>query len=484
MSNANSIKKNFAYNLVYNILNIIIPLISAPYTSRVLGADKIGIYSFTNSLVTTVCMIGALGSQTYGQIKIAAAKEKDERNSYFWEIFIIKAVTTIVFTLLFFIYASIDKYYFYFIIQAPFFFASAIDISWLFQGVEKFNYIAIRNTVVRIAGIILLFILVKNSGDLWKYLLIIGGSQLIGNLSMWPYAKEYISKPTFNRARIGFHLKNLMVYFIPTVTYQIYAVLDKAMLGWIGGTAYENGYYEQAQKIVNMVVNVISAYTIVMRSRMSYLYSTENYEEINRKLKQSSDFIAFLVFPMTFGLVLVSASVVPWFFGDGYDPVIRILYIFSPIFIFMGYSRLIGTHILTPSGRQGKSNIAQCVAAGTNLVLNMLLIPKYKSAGAAIASVFAELVIVVIYYYMVRSEFPIKIVFNTGWKKCAASLVMLFIVWKVTNSMPSTIASSMKIIFWGAIIYLAALAALRDSFFVNYLGRLKERVIRWVKLRK
>lgn len=484
MSKTNSIKKNFAYNLVYNILNIIIPLITAPYTSRVLGADRIGIYSFTNSLITTVCMIGALGSQTYGQLKIAAAKDEKERNSYFWEIFFIKAFTTILSSLLFFIYASLDRYFVYFMIQIPFLLAYVIDISWLFQGVEKFNYIAIRNTLVRIAGIILLFIFVKEPNDLWKYLTIIGGSQFLGNLSMWPYAKQYVKSPVFDKSRIVFHLKNLMVYFIPTVTYQIYAVLDKAMLGWIVGSEYENGFYEQAYKIVNMVVSVVSAYTIVMRSRMAYLYSNGEKEEIVRKLKQSSDAIAFMVFPMSFGLALIAANMVPWFFGAGYNPVITLLYIFCPIFVFMGYSRLIGTHILTPSGRQGKSNIAQCAAAAANLVLNLILIPKYQAFGAAIASVIAEFIIVVVYYYMVRAEFSITVVISTCWKKFLASLIMFLICWKFAVAMKTTILSTFVIILFGTVVYTVILCVMKDAFLLDNLVKFKERISKWVKLEK
>ena len=472
-----SIKKNFIYNLIYNILNIIIPLITAPYTSRVLGADRIGIYSYTYSLVSTVIMIGALGSATYGQKEIAAAKDDDERNHLFWEIFVIKGITTILCVLLFFVYAYRDKYLFYYMIQIPFFVAAVIDISWLFQGVEKFNYIAIRNCAVRIAGIILLFIFVKQPGDLWKYLMIIGGSQLIGNLSMWPYIRHYVGKPAYDRSSTLRHLKNMMVYFIPSVTYQIYAVLDKAMLGWIVGSDYENGYYEQAHKIVNMAISVISAFTIVMRSRMSYLYSIGNTEEINKKLYQSSHVMAAMVFPMGFGLALISAGMVPWFFGKGYDKVIDILYVFCPMFLFMGYSRLIGTHILTPSGRQGKSNVAQCSAAVVNLVLNMLLIPRLEAIGAAIASVFSEFVIFVIYYYMVRGEFSLITVIKTGWRKFLAGFVMFAALYPLSKKLPVGILSSFEEVILGTVLYVIVLLLLRDEFILDNLKMLKNRAL-------
>ena len=481
MRKLNSIKKNFIYNLIYSMLSIIIPLISAPYTSRVLGADKIGIYSYTHSLIATVIMLGALGSATYGQKEIAAAKTDDERNHYFWEIFIIKTVTTVVGIILFYAYASFDRYFVYFVLQCPLLIAALLDISWLFQGVEKFNYIAIRNSVIRIAGIVLLFILVKNPGDLWKYLLIIGLSQMIGNLSMWPYAKLYINKPVFDRSRLKMHLSNMMVYFLPSIAYQIYAVLDKAMLGWIVGSDYENGFYEQAHKIIDMVTTVISAYTVVMTSRMSYLYSIGDEKEIQNKLYQAFNLIAFLVFPMSLGLALISSGVVPWFFGDGYEKVIEILYVFCPIFVFLGYSRLIGTHILTPSGRQIKSSMAQVYAALANLVLNMLLIPRYKAMGAALGSVGAEFLIVVVYWFAIRKEMSIFIVIKTGWKKLLSAIIMFFSIYPITKKLPISILSSVLVVILGTLVYFISLIIMRDEFFLNNLIQTKNKLLLKIK---
>lgn len=309
-----SVKVNFIYNLIYNIINIIVPLLTAPYTSRVLGAANIGIYSYTYSIVSSMILFGALGTATYGQREIAAAGDDIEKRSrLFWEIWILKAIATIVIFIFFLPYAITTKYCLYYLLQIPFFVAAILDISYLFQGLEKFKYIAIRNSLVRIVGIILLFLLVKNQNDLWIYLLIIGVSQMLGNVSMWPYLRGNLCGVKLSVKGVTHHFKEVLIYFIPSVTYQIYAVLDKAMLGWLVGSEYENGYYEQAHKIINMVVNIISAYTIVMRSRMSVLFAKNAREEIHNKMVTSYNFIAFLVFPMTFGLAAVASGMVPWF---------------------------------------------------------------------------------------------------------------------------------------------------------------------------
>ena len=459
------VKANFIYNLIYNIVNIIVPLVTAPYTARVLGAENIGIYSYTYAIVSSVVMFGALGTATYGQKEIASAGENIvERSEKFLEIWVLKAVTMVIAFLIFVPYAYQTTAWIYYALQIPYIVAGVFDISFFFQGIEKFRYIAVRNTIVRIAGIVLLFSLVKSSNDLWIYLLIISVSQLLGNLSMWPYLRGNICRVKLTTRNVMKHLSNVMIYFIPSITYQIYAVLDKAMLGWLVGSNYENGYYEQANKIVNLVVNVISSYTIVMRSRMSALFAQKRNEEIQEKMAVSYNVIAFLVFPMTFGIAAIAAGMVPWFFGDGYDAVIGLLYIFCPIFIFMGYSRMIGTHILTPSGRQQQSNYAQIIAAVVNITLNSLLIPRFFAKGAAVASVTAELVLVLVYYYMVRKEILLKQVIEMGWKKAIAAGIMFVFVFTIGKNFSISIFYTFVEILIGAIVYVIVLVVLRDAY--------------------
>lgn len=473
------VKANFIYNLIYNIINIIVPLLTAPYTSRVLGAANIGIYSYTYSIVSSLIMFGALGTATYGQREIAMAGDNvEKRSQLFWEIWILKAVTTGLIFAFFLPYAVTTKYGYYYLLQTPFFVAGIFDISYFFQGMEKFKYIAIRNSLVRIAGIILLFLLVKNQNDLWIYLLIIGVSQMLGNFSMWPYLRGNLCKVKIRARGVVRHFKEVIIYFIPSVTYQIYAVLDKAMLGWLVGSEYENGYYEQAYKIINMAVNVISAYTVVMRSRMSVLFARNAKEEIHRKMLSSYNFIAFLVFPMTLGLAAVAAGVVPWFFGNGYDAVTSLLYIFCPIFIFMGYSRMIGTHILTPSGRQIISNYAQISASVVNVIFNAILIPKFLAAGAAIASVLSEAIVMLVYFIMIHKEINFHEIFSAAWKKIIAAVVMYILLVLLQRRLAISMLNSFFEILVGIIIYGTVLVILKDQFVLKNCNLILNRILK------
>lgn len=478
-----SVKANFIYNMTYQVLNILLPLITTPYISAILGAANIGIYSYTYSMVSTFVMIGALGIGTYGQYEIARCDDdKKAISKSFWEI---QSVKTFSISLIFVIYLVLTflykEYSIYFLIQIPYFIAAILDISWLYQGLENFKLVAIRNIIIKLLSLVAIFTLVKKSEDLIIYILILCLSQVLGNLVMWMQVPKLVSFVKIEAKNIIRHIKPTFVYFVPTVAHQIYAVLSKTMLGAIGQSNEENGFYEQGYKIINMVVTVINAYTVVMRSRMTIYFKRGDTEKIQSSIEKSSHFIAMLVFPMTFGLMATARNLVPWFFGAGFEKVTYILYVFAPVFIFMGYSRLLGSHILTPSGRQNMSNIAQCYAAGFNVLFNILLIPFLKSIGAVIASLCAEIIIVVMYFWFIRKEFNILTVLATGWKKLVSAIVMFIVVYPTSAVLPATIMGSLCQIAIGALVYLLMLLILQDSFLKDTVNSLIKKFRRKLK---
>lgn len=477
-----SVKSNFIYNMTYQVLNIILPLITTPYISAILGAANIGIYSYTYSIVSTLVMVGSLGIGTYGQYEIARCDDdKKAISKSFWEIQFVK---TLSISLIFVIYLSLALFYreysLYFLIQIPYFIAAVLDISWLYQGLENFKTVAIRNIIIKLLSLVAIFTLVKKSEDLVIYISILCLSQVLGNLVMWMQLPKLVGFARVELKNLTKHIKPTFVYFVPTVAHQIYAVLSKTMLGIIGHSNEENGFYEQGYKIISMVIMVINAYTVVMRSRMTVYFKRNDNEKIKSSLVKSSHFMAMMVFPMTFGLAATANNLVPWFFGEGFEKVTYVLYMFSPTIIFMGYSRLLGSHILTPSGRQSKSNIAQCFAAGFNVLFNVILIPLFASVGAVIASVLSEVIIVGMYFWFVRNEYSIIEVIKTGWKKLFAAGIMFAVVYPTNDILPASILGSMCQIVLGGVVYFVALLILQDSFTKNlissYINKFRRKV--------
>mgnify|MGYP000445933840 FL=1 len=166
-----SITKNYIYNVAYQILITILPLITTPYVSRVLNAEAIGIYSYTISITTYFILFGSLGVALYGQREIAYYQtDKMKRSKIFWEINILRFVTmTIAMVIYYFIYVRQGEYKIYYEILLIELLANCLDISWFFRGIEEFKKTVIRNSIVKLIFAVCIFIFVKSPNDLIKY---------------------------------------------------------------------------------------------------------------------------------------------------------------------------------------------------------------------------------------------------------------------------------------------------------------------------
>lgn len=189
-----NIAKNYLYNLGYQILALVLPLITTPYLSRVLGAENIGIYSYTLSITTYFILFGSLGVSMYGQREIAYVQDDlKKRSCAFFEIFIMKCITLSISLGLFYLSFCLDgQYHLYYLILILEIIANIVDISWYFQGLEEFKKTVIRNSLVKLISVVCIFLFVKSSNDLSKYFVIYVLSTFLGNLSLWMYMPRYV----------------------------------------------------------------------------------------------------------------------------------------------------------------------------------------------------------------------------------------------------------------------------------------------------
>jgi len=291
-----SVRKNYIYRLFYELLILITSLITAPYVSRVLGADGVGVYSYTSSIMSYFTLFAALGTVSYGAREIAQHRDDQQASSkLFWEIELMTVFTSSVCIVAWIVVILVSTNYRpYFLALLPLLFGTMLDISWYFTGYENVKNIVIRNSLCKIAGIVALFLFVREKSDLTLYILLNSLITLIGNLSMWTYLPRMLTKVDFHTLRFKCHLKETMVYFVPTIATSIYTVLDKTLIGVITQDEYQNGYYEQANKIINLVKSLVfTAVNSVVGARMSYLFSKDMQDEIHRRITRSMDFIFF-----------------------------------------------------------------------------------------------------------------------------------------------------------------------------------------------
>ena len=460
-----SIKKNYIYNMLFEILKIVIPLITTPYLSRVLGEENIGIYGYTLSITTYFILFGSLGVQMYGQREIAFLQDKKhERSKTFFEILIMRFITLGISLFLFYVTFCIKgSYSFYYKILILEIVAYSIDISWYFQGLEEFKKTVIRNSLVKIASLICIFAFVKTSNHLIRYFLIYVFSNLFGNITLWIYLPRFVEKINYRELHIFKHFKPTIALFIPQIAVQIYTVLDKTMIGSIIDDKREVGYYEQAQKMIKLLLTIATSLGTVMVPRMANTFANGDKEKLKEYMKRSFQFVLMIAFPLMFGIMSVANKFVPIFYGSGYDKVVYLLIIISPIIVAIGLSNVIGTQYLLPTKQQKKYTISVVVGAIINFTLNMLLIKSYMSLGASIATVIAEFGVTGIQFYLTRENVSIKEVFKISKNYFLASLVMLMISLGIGLLIENNFISIVIQGSIGALVYTILLIFMKDK---------------------
>lgn len=247
-----STNKNFLYNIIYQVFIFIIPLITTPYVSRILGVNNVGIYSYTYSIVYYFMLASMLGINNYGAREIAkASNNKNKLSKTFFSIYFLQLICCGIMAILYIIVSSLYQYDHKEImfIQFIYLISCIFDINWFFFGLEKFKITISRNVIIKMLSLILIFTLVNSRSELWLYTLIMSGSTLISQIYLWIYVKKEIHfyKPTFKE--IFKHLPECLILFIPIISYSIYRVMDKTLIGAISNTV-QLGNFESAEKII------------------------------------------------------------------------------------------------------------------------------------------------------------------------------------------------------------------------------------------
>lgn len=463
-----SIKMNYIYNLIYQMVALLVPLITTPYVSRVLGADGVGAYSYTYSVTFYFVMLGNLGVNEYGQIQVAKVRKKEEISRIFWELVLFKIIMTIVSFVIFWTLVGMrSRYKMLYLVLGLYFIASMTDVSWVLQGLEEFKKTAFRSCLIKILGVVLIICSVKSTEDLYKYAAILHLSTLLGNACLWSYMPRYIGRVAVKELKVFRHTKQSLMFFLPVIAALVYSVLDKIMIGWITKSEAENGYYEQAHKIQQTILQAVLALSTVLLPRITLLFREDKTEEIKKLLDQLLQFVSFISFPLTFGLIGVADKLVPWFLGGEFMPSIPLLQIFSFLILLIAYDNFIGFQCLMARGMQKEYNKGIIFGATANFIMNCFLITRLGSRGAAISSVLAETIILIVFFYYGKDMLDIRRIIKFSGHYFFASLVMLGLVVAVGKWLPGTAGMVVQVAV-GAIIYFGICIIMRDEMIVEY----------------
>ena len=483
---SNSIKKNYVFNLIFQILNIVAPLVTMPYVSRVLGAYGVGEYSYTFSVVSYFLIFASLGTTLYGCREIANnCSNKHKKSIIFWEIMVIRIVASILV-----ISGYLSFIYFYdfqldekvlLTVSVFYILGTTFDISWFFQGEQNFQIITLITIFVKLSTIVVTFTFIHNANDTLKYVLLHALMAFINSLLYFIYLRGRIEKVSIKELNVGKHLLPVLILLVPQVSKEVYGVLDKTMIGEFYSDRALNGYYEQATNIVSMSMTLITSLNIVMMSNLSQDYDEKKQDIIRDKVADSFQFVWFLGIPLCAGIISVIDIFVPLFFGKGYEPVVELVYILTPRLLIIGISNVIGIQYLITLKRHAAFNTSIILGLLGNALLNIILIPRFNVYGAAVATVISEGIVTFTQLMFVKKDIKFGLIFpNEIFKRFISTGIMLGSIWlikRIVVGVPMLILLAICVAF-GVMVYVVVELLFDDTMMRMVLDVVKNKIVR------
>ena len=468
--------KNYIYNLIQQVLLVVSPLITIPFLSRSLGAEGIGTYSYAFALTNYFTLVATLGCDVYGRREISYVKNSlKNRSKKFWSIQIIKTICTLLVSVVYIVFSLNNSNKTLLLILTFHLINVPLNIGWFYQGTEKFKKITIRTIFLKLAELFFVVFCIHSKNDLIKYTF---GSSFINFLTffvLWLDIKNDIKFEKITLKDVKYDLKNCLQFFLPAIATSVYTLLDKTMLGILTRGYTENGYYEQAQKINIVLLRVVLSLGLVLLPQIAGAFKKGNKKQVKDLVNKSGKYVFFISLPIALGLICISDNFVSWFFGNGYNKVSELLKLSGFILIVQGLDDVFGMQYLVNVGKQKQYIISIFSGALTNFIFNLILIPKFASAGAIIASFIGELVIVLVQMYYVKSNINLKEFFKQSRNYIVASIAMLVVI-PLSSFLKISILSTVIIISLSAIIYFITLFILKDDTFINVVNKIKDKI--------
>lgn len=398
--------KNYLYVIAYQAAIFLVPLLTSPYLSRVVGPMGIGMYSYTNSIVALFGLFANLGVAKYGSREIAkCGGDRALRSQVFAELIAVKAACAAV---------AIGIYLCFVIwfggecreiltIQMLTLLSYVLDISWFFWGLQQFWITTTVGAIVRFSSVGFVFLLVRTQEDIDRYIFILAISYLAMQLVAWIFLPRYVDFKPFLHSFFNRHWKSVVMLFFPLIAKYAYSSLDRILLGTLSNVE-EVGYYENVQSVVYVILSIQIALGDVVMPHMTASYKAEDSTQRNWLFRSAFHLITFLSVGTMFGFIGVADAFIPLFYGEEFSSCAELLKLISPVVALAGCSELLRTAVLLPQYRDREYVVALAAGAALNLIVNLALIPRLHSVGAVIGVIAAELFVLLIEAWFVRSE--------------------------------------------------------------------------------
>lgn len=468
------IVKNYIYNFAYQIIVAVVPLLLSPYLSRILGADNLGIYSYVFSVSYIISTVTLFGTYDYGTRQIAYVRdESDERRQVYWEIFGLRLLLGIAGIFVYMMIAAASEYTVYFLLFTGWLVAGMIDPSWMFVGMENMKPAIMKNLSVKIIGMLLVFVIVKEKTDLWKYSLIMSGTLLISTIILVFQASKYIGHRSVKVGRMKQHICGSLHLFLPQAATLFYLQVDKIMIKMLADGINQVSWYDQAEKTITFPLTFITVLNTVMMPRIANEYRHNETEKIEILINNACKISLFFACPMMAGIACIADDFVPWYLGDDFFPVASAIVVLSPMIISNTLAGISGKQYFTATNQIGILTKAYTCAAVMNIIVNAFLIPGWGFLGAAAATILSSYVSVIIQYSVLNRQINIRGIWEYLPKYLGMSCVMGGVILAVAMQLPPTPLSTIEEVILGCLIYFLLAFALKDETLYEMINIIK-----------
>lgn len=467
MSEKKIILINYFFNVVKTLSNLIFPLITFTYTSRVLGVEGIGSFNFARSYTGYYILLASLGMSSYGVREAAKIRDsKSQLSTFAQEMLCINFFSTIISIIAMitsiFLVKRLQNYTLLLMINGVSILLNGLSMEWLYSAMEKYRYITIRSLVFQIISIIMMVLLVHDSKDLAKYAAInvfsASGSYILNFIN----CRKYISFTKREKYNFKKHIKPLCILFAMTISVSLYALLDSTMLGFMQSDSAV-GLYTAGIKMNKLSTALITALGVVLVPRLSYYYEKGEKEKFMYLVQKAYKCNFLLSVPICVGIGTLGKPIILLLSGCEFLDAQQISLILTPIIIFIPFSILTSNQILIPMRKDTLVLKATCVGAITNFVANMFLIPRFSYIGAAIGTVLAEGVVMIANYMYAKKNLDMKNIMRGYWKYWIAAFPILLITWEVMRLVTNNILVIFYSVATSAMVYFLILLLLREE---------------------
>lgn len=399
---------NILYNAVYQIFLVLVPLITVPYLSRVLGPKTYGIYGSVNNTVQFLMVFCTLSVSYIGIRTVSRTRTygtPQELTEAFWGLWYFQAIAGLVTILITLLITNIFhvQYWNYLILMVPYLISAQVDISWFFQGLADFGRVVLKNTIVKLASVVLILLLIKSPADLWKYFLIMSVSTMLGSFVFWLDIHRYVGRPVGYFYKYKTTIISIITLMIPQIATQIYTSLDKPILGFFSNST-QVAFYDNSQRISNMVLGVITSISLVIMPKMA----SEEKETQKVVLKKSLEATTMLGTLFAVIIMANTEQFVPFFFGKQFIPMTPLMFFFALTIIMIPMGGVFANQFALANRRDKEYAIPVVIGAIIELVLAAILDRPYGASGATVAILITEFVVLILRLWIVRDDYNFK----------------------------------------------------------------------------